>query len=164
MNQPSRAWREPMMWLVMGLPAITVIAGVTMVIRYGGPGTADVVNDGVRRTGQIQQTDLSADMAARELGLSAHLRVTEDAVELRGVSGELPLETLQLTLAHPLQAARDMTLQLQPVDGMWRAAASVDTTHDWNLQLAPASGAWRISGRLHGNEVSALLAPALQRP
>ncbi|MGC4029724.1 MAG: FixH family protein [Steroidobacteraceae bacterium] len=164
MNEPSRAWREPMMWLVMGLPAITVVAGITMVILYGGPGTADTVSDEVQRTGQIQQTDLSPDMRARELGLSAHLRLTQDAVELRPVSGTLPREALQLTLAHPLQAAHDVTLQLQPADGMWRASAHVDTTHDWNLQLAPASGAWRLTARLPRDQVSALLAPLLQTP
>jgi hypothetical protein len=158
-------WREPIIWLVFGLPAATVVAAVAMIPLFGDSQALDEVRDEVHRTGQIQQTDLAPDFAARELGLSAHLRIADDAVELRPVSGTLPSgRPLVLTFAHPSLAAQDITLELHPEQGLWRASAHIDTTHDWKLQLQPGDGAWRLAGRLTRAEVSALLAPRLQAP
>lgn len=164
MSGPSRVWREPMMWLVIGLPAVVVIASIVVMILISDSGSIDDVDDRVQRTSQIQQVDLSPDLAARELGLSAHLRLTEDVIELRAVSGALPQEPLQLTLAHPARAEQDIAITLEPQDGMWRATAHIARSHDWNLRLAPADGNWRLTGRLPDGQVSALLAPALPNP
>ncbi len=47
------AWREPMVWLVTGIPVATVIAGITtLVIIAGGHGMDRA--PGVRVTAQIQ--------------------------------------------------------------------------------------------------------------
>lgn len=158
------AWREPMLWLVFGLPATSVVAAFILIAAATGPGANDASSDIVRRTSQIQESDLTPDLAARELGLAMHLRVDESVVELRPV-GHVPAEApLQLTLSHPTQAARDVHLALQPVAGLWRADVRIDASHDWNLRLVAADGAWRIAGRLPRGERSALLAPALSGP
>lgn len=165
MSSHGGMWREPMMWLVFGLPAVVVVAGVAMIPMFGDSQAIEDVLDEVHRTGQIQQTDLAPDLRARELNLSAHLLVTGDTIELRPVSGTLPAgEVLELTLEHPSLATRDLTVQLQPTQGLWRAQAQLDGTHDWKLALAPGDGAWRLTGRLAHAEVSALLAPRLQAP
>lgn len=159
------AWREPMLWLIVGLPAVAVIAGVGLIASLGLSGAGDEVGDDVQRISQIQRSDLSPDLVARELGLSLHLRLGEGLLELRPVSGQLPADApLLLGLAHPTQAAEDLTVALQPVDGLWRAPARIDNAHDWNLQLSPQDGSWRLTGRLPRGGQSALLSPVLPSP
>lgn len=159
-----RAWREPMLWLVFGLPAVAVIASVLLIISATDPGATDDSADEVRRTSQIQQTDLTPDLVALQLGVAMHLRVAEDAVELRPV-GHVPAEApLHLTLSHPTRADQDVQLTLHPVNGLWRSAARIDTDHDWNLRLVANDSSWRLSGRLLRGEASTMLAPAFTAP
>lgn len=52
-DPPRSAWREPMLWLVIGIPAATILAGLTtLAIAAGGPEMARA--SGVRVTAQIQ--------------------------------------------------------------------------------------------------------------
>ena len=70
----TKAWREPMVWLVFGLPALVVVAGIStlvIAIKYRDGGE---VTDQVQRTAQIQQTDYSPDARAGEMGLRVLLR------------------------------------------------------------------------------------------
>lgn len=162
MNRP--AWREPMLWLVFGLPAVAVVASVLLIISATNPGANDDSSDAVRRTSQIQDTDLTPDLMARQLGVSMHLRVAEDTLELRPV-GHVPARApLHLTLSHPTRADQDVQLTLDPVDGLWRSTARIDTGHDWNLRLVADDSSWRLSGRLVRGEASTLLAPAFSAP
>ena len=50
--------REPLVWLVFGIPAIAVVALVWMVFIAAGPGSTDSVDSTVKRTAQIQVADL----------------------------------------------------------------------------------------------------------
>ena len=59
-------WREPMMWLVLGLPAMSVVAGVILV-TLATRDSSDSVGDVVTRTAQIQVADLGPDARARDL-------------------------------------------------------------------------------------------------
>ena len=68
-------WRNPVMWLVVGLPLLSIVAGVGLVVTAVRTGGADPVNDPVRRVAQIQTTDLGPDAAAKRLGLR-HFRTS----------------------------------------------------------------------------------------
>jgi len=167
MNKESQQhpfWREPMALLVVGLPLLSIVAGVGLLIVAIRSGGADVVTDDVRRVSQIQTTDLGPDDRARERKLSAIVRIDGDRVEVRPVTGDYPDAPLTLKLEHPVRAADDFSLVLQPQDGAWRARGEVDTGHDWNVQLVPADGHWRLLGRLPKDQRAARLAPALASP
>ncbi len=51
-------WKEPMMWVVLGIPLASIVAGVGLVVVSVRSGSADVVMDKVDRVSQIQTTDL----------------------------------------------------------------------------------------------------------
>ena len=85
-TRPS-SWRNPVMWLVVGLPLLSIVAGVGLVVVATRAGGDDTVNDAVRRVSQIQTTDLGPDEAARKLGLSAVLRVENGIVEVLPATG-----------------------------------------------------------------------------
>ena len=160
----SSPWKQPVVWLVIALVAASVVGGVVMVRVAGSGGPMDAVPDQVQRTGQVQQAELGPDARAAELALSAVLRVDakQGMVEVIPVTGEFD-RTAPLTLAlhHPLHAAADLSLALQPGETGWRSDALPDTSHDWNLQLAPADGAWRLRGRLPRGQHAAHLGPAI---
>ncbi len=160
----SSPWRQPIVWLVIALVAAAVAGGVVMLTVASRDGPVDAVPDQVSRTGQMQQSDLGPDARAGELGLSAVVRVDQDAgaVEVLPVTG--PFERaapLVLRLHHPLRAAADRTLELQPVDTGWRAPARLEDGHDWLLQLGPADAGWRLRGRLPRGQLAARVDPAL---
>lgn len=161
----SRAWREPMMWLVAGIPLATVIASVWLLVMLSRGPSVDVVRDEVQRVSQAQVTDLGPDEAAQQLGLKMLLSVVPGSVELRGAGGALPdAAPLRLVLAHPLDAGQDRELLLEPSGEAWRAQGTWSTDHDWNLVLSPVDGRWRLTGRLVRNTQAAILQPALVAP
>lgn len=157
-----RAWRNPMVWLVVGIPVASVIAGVgLLVVALRQPN--DAITDRVRRTAQIQVADLGPDERARNLRLRALLRTDEGIVEALPVTGEFDRgQPLVATLRHPARAAEDRRIELAPNELGWRAAGGIDLSHDWNVELAPADGRWRLLGRLPKGQRAVALQPALQ--
>ncbi|MDH5822232.1 FixH family protein [Luteimonas sp. RD2P54] len=162
-DHPS-PWRNPVIWLVIGLPLVAIVAGVGLVVVASRSGGSDAIPDTVRRTAQVQVADLTPDAAAQRERLSAVLRFDAERglVEVLPVSGRFMRdEPLRLTLAHPARADDDRELQLAPTETGWRAEAALDTGHDWNLRLTAADGRWRLQGRLARGELAAHMHPAL---
>lgn len=154
-------WREPMMWLVLGLPAMSVVAGVILV-TLATRDSSDSVGDVVTRTAQIQVADLGPDARARDLRLSAIVRVDDGYVEVLPVTGEFDRDQpLRLRLRHPALAASDMELRADPSDNGWRSEAQIATDNDWKLELMPEGTPWRLQGRLPAGQRAAHVKPAL---
>lgn len=155
-------WKMPIMWLVIGLPLASVVAGIALVTIATGSGGADVVRDDVRRVSQIQTADIGPDARARSLGLSAVLRTDAGVLEVIPATGEYARTApLRLLLQHPSREADDIELELAPSTTGWRAERTLDASHDWVVQLAPADGAWRLHGRLPRQQHATRLAPSL---
>lgn len=164
MNTPHRPiWRIPVMWLVIGLPLASIVAGVGLVIIAVNSGGADTVTDKVDRVAQIQTTDLGPDQQAKQLGLSMVMRLDKGAVEVIPVTGQFDRKAaLELKLLHPSQQQKDRMLTLPPSSMGWRQELpEFDGGHDWNLLLAPKDGQWRLKGRLPRKQQAARLAPSL---
>ena len=162
MTEKKSIWRMPVMWLVVGLPLASIIAGVGLVITAVNTGGADSVTDKVDRMSQIQTTDLGPDNQAQVLKLSAIMRVDGGMVEVLPVTGEFKRNApLRLSLEHPLQAQEDRVLELKPSVHGWQVEADIDETHDWRLQLTPADTQWRLKGRLPRKQHATRLAPSV---
>lgn len=162
MNTRRPAWREPMVWLVAGLPLASVVAGIALLITASRSGSTDAVADPVRRTAQIQVADLGPDARAQQLQLTAIVRTDANLIEVLPVTGEFKRDApLRLALHHPTRAESDVALLLQPGEPGWRAAVAIDGTHDWNVRLSSQDGIWRLQGRLPRGQRAAHLQPAL---
>lgn len=166
-GEPQRrsAWREPMLWLVAGLPAASVIAGIVLVVAIAR-GNLDALSTGVRRTAQIQAEDTRADEEALRRGLRATARRDTSrsglVLELRGDAGDAT--ALRLRLLHPTSAAQDRELRLDRVDAQhWRSTEMPATTNAWHLWVEPADGRWRLAGRLDAAADRATLEPLWRR-
>jgi uncharacterized protein len=143
-DQHSGAARNPMVWLVVGLPALVVVAAFATLAIAIGAGGSDALPDNVNRMAQIQTTDLDADEYAAAQRLSAVLSIGEGMIEILPASGELlkdeavRKQPLTLRLQHPTRSAEDRELLLQPTDHGWRIAERLDLAHDWRVQLIAA--------------------------
>ena len=161
MDEKRSPWREPMMWLVVGLPLASVVAGFALVV-VASRDSGDAVGDVVQRTAQVQVADLGPDARARELDLSAILRVDAGFVELLPVAGRFERDhPLRLLLRHPTRAAEDLELRLAPSDNGWRAGIELDGGHDWKIEVMPEGMPWRLQGRLPKAQRAAHLHPTI---
>jgi len=166
MNDPARKrslFGIPAMWLVIGLPLMSIVAGVGLVIVAVRSGGADVVRDEVQRTSQIQVTDLSADQVAAQRNLSALMRADEGVIDIIPVNGDFDrTQPLKLVLQHPTAAAEDLELTLIPSATGWQTNGAIDASHAWNVELSGAD--WRLHARLPKEQHAVRLAPALSTP
>jgi hypothetical protein len=156
-------WRNPMVWLMVGFPLAAVVAGVATLLIAIDAGGSDAIPDAVRRTAQVQTVELGPDERAAERRLSAVFSVQEDAVEVLVATGDFDrTQPLKLSLQHPIEAAQDIALVLQPNErGGWSAAHTLDVGHAWRVQLSDEAGQWRLLGRLPRDQRGVLLRPAL---
>lgn len=156
------ALREPTVWLVIALPLAAVVASVWLVVLSVRGGSIDPVADEVRRTGQIQTTDLGPDERAAQMRLGAVLQSDAGMLRVFPAGGEFRRsEPLQLRLLHPHSEDADQVVTLLPDKLGWHAEHAADPGHDWNLQLGDAAGSWRLRGRLPRGQHAAHLGPAL---
>lgn len=163
MTDKRQFWREPMVWLVFGLPLASIVAGVALVIIAVRSGGADAVSDKVQRVAQVQTADLGPDSVASQNKLSAVLRAEDGVLEVLPATGHFDLRRpLQLILAHPSQANADREIVLAPTAPGWRAQVELDTSHDWVLRLQPVDGRWRLRGRLRAQQHAVRLAPSVK--
>lgn len=164
---PPHKTRNPVLWLVVGLPAVVVVASLTTLYIAINAGGSDAIPDEVRRTAQIQTTELGPDERAATLKLSAVFSVLEGHVEVLPASGTLVDDKalrgqpLRLLLQHPTLAAEDRELKLVPTAAGWRADIALDPNHDWRIQLMPEGTAWRLRGRLPTGQRGVLLTPSV---
>ena len=161
---PRPAWREPMLWLVIALPALSVIAGLSTLFIALRAGGADAIPFEVQRTAQIQVEDLRADRQAAQLGLHAQLSIDPLTGALTLKLSPLPPADLQLhlLLAHPGMADADQQLLLTRSGAAWYGRiGSKASPHAWNLQLRASDGRWRLRGRLPAGSDSTELSPAV---
>jgi hypothetical protein len=159
------AWREPMLWLVFGLPFAVVVAGIATLLIALRAGGADVVPTTVRRTAQIQVEELAADREALRLALAGDLIWQPDTgalrLQLRGLS--LPADAeLRLHLTHPRDAAADRELRLVRGGDAWHGRLDPGLDLRWNLELVPPDARWRLAGRWERGMRSVALRPRLQ--
>lgn len=162
---PRPPWREPMLWLVAGIPLATLVAGFATLFLAGGDGSTDAAPEPVRRTAQVQQADVGADAQAARAGLRAVLRFDPATGAIVGRVLPAPATgELRLRFVHPAIAAADRSVQLRPRGNAWVGALPPLAVADWRLQLSPGNDAWRLVGRWHPAAAQAELRPALVSP
>lgn len=163
MTGQRSGWREPMVWLVAGLPIAAVIGSVWLVVVAVRAGGADAVADQVQRTGQIQTADLGPDARAAELGLAAVVQVDRGTLRVFPAGGAFARgQPLRLTLLHPQHQAADRSVEMQPDATGWHAQLALDGSHDWLVHVTDRAGTWRLRGRLTKGQHAAHLGPSLR--
>jgi hypothetical protein len=160
----TRAWWRPELWLMVGIPLLTVVGGLwTLFLASGSDLSDDGEHADVRRTAQVQTADLGPDFAAARQGLSAELSIDRGRgeVQVRLPQPVAAHDELELRFVHALQSGRDLQLRLKPRGDAWVAAATPDADARWRVVLADANRQWRLVGTLPSGGASLSLQPAL---
>lgn len=156
-------WREPVAWLVVGLPLGTIIAAV-ITIRLAGHDGVDASAGQTQRIAQVQIEDLQSDREAAARGLEALIAVepASGRVIVTVAPDEERSEALALVLAHPIDAAQDRTLLLTRAGGQWHGTTTAWSAEQaWEIALTDVAGHWRLKGRLERSAAQASLHPAV---
>ncbi len=136
-----------MVWLIAGLPALAVVAGIsTVFIAAHDPDS--LVNDQPDKQGMtVVEARTPADLRAGELGIAAELRVDGNGLKLhlRGALAPMPAQ-VRLTIIHPTRTELDQTLVLNGMDGMYAAALPEGLSGRREYVLENEDKAWRIAG------------------
>jgi hypothetical protein len=163
MKTPTAA-REPMLLLVIALPAAAVLASfATLVLAMGGAG--DAGDTRVRRVAQTQTADLAPDLAAARLALRGDVRADDNgAVTLRFEAAAPDEPVLQLALRHAAVPDRDRHARLvRAGEGLYLGRLDAARAPGaYNVELAPEGSGWRLVGRIEPGRSTLTLGPALE--
>lgn len=142
-------WKEPMIWLIVGLPTAAVIASfASYFIAAHEPDT--LVKSSYRKEGfAVVAPATEADKAAAAIGLSARLTAKNGQIELvlRGGLATGP-KRLTLNILHPTLVNQDINILLAHSHELsYIAPAPVLGSGKRILVLEPEDRAWRITGQ-----------------
>ena len=153
---PPRHWkREPLVWMIIGIPLSAVIMGIIMLTLAINSWSGLVVDDYYRKGKQINLV-LARDKLAWELGLAANFRVFDSGkVEIRfdpDVS-VIPGDQIQLKLVHATRPGLDRDAYFENRNlRLLEAELPIPGPGRWNLFLQTAD--WRLTGSLQYPQVS----------
>jgi len=159
----TSAIKEPMVWLMFGIPVLTAIAGFYTLHIAGLAKATDEMNMPVTRVAQIQQSDLSADTLAAKKNITATLDVSNGQWVVSSPNA-LASKQLMLDLQHPVDKTQDIKLVLERQGERYISHEAVTRNHDWLLQLSDMDSQWRVVGRLHKQSSTADLKASVRLP
>lgn len=147
---PNRPWwKEPMVWLIAGLPASAVVAGfATYFIAAQEP--LNIVKANYRKEGLALVAPASeADERALALALKANVSTRDGQLEVV-LSGTLPTgpQRLALNIVHPTQENKDIHILLAHTHKLSYIAPAPNVGSGKRiLVLEPEDRSWRITGQ-----------------
>lgn len=155
-EKTSKAWYHfPFVWLVFGLPASAVIAGV--ITFYLAANTDDgLVDDDYYKHGKEINADLRRDQAAKQMGISAQVILSADGRNVRVMFNQAMHEAMQIKLLHPTRAGYDQVTPLtMQSPQLWSAVLPQSLEQKrWKIEVANLANSWRLRGewRIHADE------------
>jgi len=139
-EKPQGQWRRnPVAWLMILIPAATVVAGFWTLWLAASESGVDSNPDTVRRTAQIQVSSLEPDENASRLGLRGRVIIEAGSV-LVVVTPSAGTIAPQLQLVHPIEDSLDRAI---------------------NLRVVAADASWRVVGRYYPGDTEVQLEPAV---
>lgn len=152
-NLVAKPWhREPWPWLLMAGPALVIVAGFATLWLAINSDDGLVADDYYKRGLAINQT-LSRGQAARDLGLSGEVGLSEEGgrVTLTMRDAQNLPDTLNLRLVHPTRAVADQALVLRRTAGAeYTATLSAPVAGRRVVLIEDPARQWRLSGEASG--------------
>ena len=159
MTEQRKAWQEPMVWLMVGIPFLTVIAGLYTVFLAFQSGPLDMAPANVQRTGQAQVLESTEDKTAADGNYRAFLIIDQQtqrwSISVKTVPMSLTEQDMHLVFVHPNRAERDIDLLLPANVGV----AVMLTPISFKAQqiiLSDSQKTWRLVGQYDGNSTITL--------
>jgi hypothetical protein len=164
MTEPRKTWKEPMVWMIVGIPALTVIAGFYTLYLAIASGPLDSVQASVERVGKGQALHSAADSAASKGHYRGYLILDRQAapwqLTLKTSPDHLASKPVDVLFVHANLAERDVRVSLQ--SGSGRLTVPLDFTPQ-QIVVTDHAGAWRLVGT-YGDSANIALTPAIETP
>ena len=142
----SRWHREPLVWMVLAIPAAAVVAGAVMLVLANATWDGLVADDWYKRGMQINRS-LARDEEAARLGLGATVAFPAPGVVEVRISGAPAApedDRLNLGFSRAGRAGGDVRVRMNPVaEGVWRGALPGLPPGKWYLELG--NERWRLT-------------------
>jgi hypothetical protein len=145
-DAPRPPWREPLFWMVWGIPALTIVAGIVTWWIAAQRADSNVAEDYYKRGLAINRS-LERDSRAAERGVSARVELLGDHdLRVRLADGGVPPRSVTVLLTHPVRAEQDrrLTLDRQP-DGSYRVVSPLAAAGTWGIAIEADD--WRLAAR-----------------
>jgi hypothetical protein len=142
-------WKEPMVWLIAGLPATAVVASFTTYFIAAHDPDSLVKADYRKEGFAVVAPASDADKTAAALGLSARLMTRNGRMELvlRGHLADKPKQ-LALSIVHPTREKQDIHIVLEHSSELSYIGPAADMGSGKRiLVLEPTDRTWRITGQ-----------------
>ena len=163
-SRSSRWYREPVVWMVLAIPASAVVAGAVVLALASMTWDGLVADDYYERGMQISRS-LARDEEAARLGIGATLAFpSPGAVEVRlsGGAATYDGEPVSLRFARAAQAGADVRIRLNRDAGdVWRGNLPALLPGKWYVELGTER--WRLTAPLR-TPVSAEEAVVIESP
>lgn len=145
-------YREPWPWLLISVPAVSLVLGIAMLVLAARTHDGLVVDDYYKQGLGINRL-MDREARARSLGLRATLAVDADRGTLRIVlEGKQTPERISVKLVHPTRAGADYALTLAHIGGgAYQGVVRDVPTGRWHVLLEDAAGTWRMAGVWHAD-------------
>ncbi|MCB1866043.1 MAG: FixH family protein [Chromatiales bacterium] len=148
MPRSSTPWyRQPLVWLVVGIPAASVVFGIAMLIVSIRTFDAPVVDDYYKRGKEINRQH-ARDARAAALGIAGDLAAENRVLRVRLTAADMDAlpRSAQITLWHSTRSEHDHVLIVPAIGGgQYETPLPELIPGVWNVELATAD--WRITGR-----------------
>ncbi|RMH44737.1 MAG: hypothetical protein D6694_05430 [Gammaproteobacteria bacterium] len=137
-------YQEPWMWLVVGIPVATVIAGLSTVWIAVHQADSPVVSDYYRQ-GLAVNERIKSRRQAQKLGITAVIVFSDDSTQMRLHAPVRP-NTVAMLLAHPTDKSRDhkMTLHYDAQSRLFVGPA-IKATGRYYAQITAPGNDWLLS-------------------
>jgi len=138
----TRPWyKEPWPWMVMAPPAAAVLAGIAT-ICIAVAGADGLVAEDYYKQGLALNKVIAREERARELGITARIRMSEGRIRVR-LEGAAP-PALFVHLAHRTRAGFDQRLRLPRLGDAYEAEVAPLAPGGWRVWIEDPQGSWRI--------------------
>jgi hypothetical protein len=145
-ESPRPPWREPLFWMVWGIPALTIVAGLVTWWIAAQRADSNVAEDWYKR-GMAINRSLERESRAQALGLKAELTLAgEHDLRLRLDGGDALPSAVTVVLTHPVRAEQDRHLTLdRQADGAYRTVSPRVGAGTWGVSIEAHD--WKIATR-----------------
>lgn len=165
MTEPRKTWKEPMVWMIVGIPALTVIAGFYTLYLAIASGPLDSVQASVERVGKGQALHSAADSAASKGHYRGYLILDRQAdpwqLTLKTTPENLAAKPVDVLFVHANRAERDVRVRLD--SGSGRLDKALDFTPQ-QVVVTDAAGQWRLVGSYDPATANIALTAAIEAP
>lgn len=150
-------------WFLLSIPVASILLSM-MMITFAVTSPDTLVSDDYYKDGLSINQDLSKDLAAKKMRITADLVYLPESnnyqVSLHGMLPDSPYSYLLLNMEHPTLSGQDKVFQLTPSgENLYTFDPGLQLSGKWYLTITPPDQIWRLTSEIAFPVESVTLTP-----